>query len=79
MEDGKSVVLNDEMRRRSQDSSSSTLHSAVLVTEDRGGSKFRGHNEREEVERRQSLDSRMLHLTIARRIGIRKLLERLLN
>ena len=35
------------MRRISQDSSSSTSHSDDLVTEDRGKSKFRGHNDRD--------------------------------
>ncbi|KAH0773862.1 hypothetical protein KY290_010999 [Solanum tuberosum] len=46
MEYAKSGVLNEEMRRRSQGSSSSTSHSDILVTEDRGRSKFRGHNDR---------------------------------
>ncbi|KAH0716754.1 hypothetical protein KY285_012785 [Solanum tuberosum] len=46
MEYAKSGVLNEEMRRRSQDSSSSTSHSDVLVTKDRG-SKFRCQNDRD--------------------------------
>ncbi|KAH0765044.1 hypothetical protein KY285_000915 [Solanum tuberosum] len=45
MEYAKSGVLNEEMRRRSQGSSSSTSHSDVLVTEDRGRSMFRGQND----------------------------------
>ena len=47
MEYVKSGVLNEEVRRRSQNSSSSSSHSDVLVTEDRGRSNFRGQKGRD--------------------------------
>jgi len=70
MEYAKSGVLNEEMRRRSQGSTSTTSHSDVLVTEDRGETSSEVRMTEIKVEVSQSLNTRMLHVTIATRMGI---------
>lgn len=70
MEYTKSGVLNEEMRRRSQASSSSASHSDVLVTEDRGETSPEVKMIEVKVEASQSLNTRILHVTIATRMGI---------
>lgn len=70
MEYAKSGVLNEEMRRRSQASSSSGLHSDVLVTKDRGEASSEVIMTEIKVEASQSLSTRTLHVTIATRMGI---------
>ena len=70
MESTKSGVLNEEIRRISQASSSSASHSDVLVTEDRGETSPEVRMIEVKVEASQSLNTRILHVTIATRIGI---------
>ena len=70
MEYTKSGVLNEEIRRISQDSSSSASHSDVLVTEDRGETSLEVRMIEVKVEASQSLNTRILHVTIATRMGI---------
>ena len=70
MESTKSGVLNEEMRRISQASSSSASHSDVLVTEDRGETSPEVKMIEVKVEASQSLNTRILHVTISTRMGI---------
>ena len=69
MEYAKSGVLNEEVRRKSQDTSS---HSDVLYTEDRGRHKTRDPRSRGKSRSKSKFENPILHVIIVERKDILK-------